>query len=263
MTTMNRNLTTKSQITWCPGCPNSPILIAFRKALKELAVEDGMSIDNVVGLSGIGCHGKITDYIKINTFTSLHGRLIPTMTGIKAANPELTVFGFSGDGDTYAEGSAHLLHCARRNSDVNLFIHDNQIFALTTGQATPVSPKGFPGKSTPDGSIEDPLDPLLFLLSVGATFVARAYAPDMEQTKELMKAAKRHKGFSFIDIIQPCTTYNNTKEFYDGHKEYLADDYDVTDKELAMRMVQDMEPNVKFGIFYNTEKPSFEELLHQ
>jgi len=260
---MSLDLTTKSPITWCPGCPNSAILVSFRTALDELVEEGKLDIENAVALSGIGCHGKITDYVKINTFTSLHGRLIPTMTGIKAGNPELTVFGFSGDGDSYDEGAAHLLHAARRNTDMNLFIHDNQVFALTTGQATPTSPKGFKGKSTPDGSFEEPMNPLLVMLAVGATFVARAYAPDIEQTKNMIKAAVAHKGFTYIDIIQPCITFLDTREDYGKRKYWLDESYSTDDRDVAMDKVQEDGDKLPFGIFYQAEKPTFEQELYK
>lgn len=258
---MNLNLKTESPITWCPGCPNSPILVSFRKALTEMVEEGTLSIDNVVALAGIGCHGKISDYINVNTFTSLHGRLIPTMTGIKLGNPNLTVFGFSGDGDTYDEGAAHLLHAARRNTDMNLFIHDNEIFALTTGQATPTTKKGFPGKSTPDGSIEEPMNPLMVMLAAGATFVARAYAGDIERTKNIMKQATQHKGFTFVDIIQPCTTFNDTREYYQERMYWVDDAFPTDNKMLAMEKVQESE-KLPFGVFYQVDKPTFEAQVH-
>jgi 2-oxoglutarate ferredoxin oxidoreductase subunit beta len=137
---MPLNLSTSTKITWCPGCPNSQILVAWRQALEELTKSGDLKIENFVACAGIGCHGKISDYINVNTFTALHGRLVPAMTGIKCANPTLTVVGMSGDGDSYSEGLEHVMHAVRRNSDVKLFIHDNQIFALTTGQASAASP---------------------------------------------------------------------------------------------------------------------------
>lgn len=211
---MSEDFTTKAKITWCPGCPNAAILVAFRQALNELIQEGFLKPENLVAATGIGCHGKILDYLDVNSFTSLHGRLIPTMCGIKLANPELCVVGFSGDGDSYAEGLSHLIQAARRNSDVKIFIHNNQVFALTTGQATPTSPKDFKGASTPDGSTAEPLNPLRLMLAAGATFVARTYAPEITKTKEIMKAAILHQGFSFVDIIQPCLTFFDTRDYY-------------------------------------------------
>ncbi|MFH1188905.1 MAG: thiamine pyrophosphate-dependent enzyme [bacterium] len=259
---MNLDLSTNAKITWCPGCPNSAILVAFRKAITELVQENTVKLENIVALSGIGCHGKITDYLNINTFTSLHGRLIPTMTGVKAANPALQVFGFSGDGDSFDEGISHLIHAARRNSDVTLSIHNNQIFALTTGQATPTSPMGFKGRSTPYGSIEEPLNPLFFILCAGATFVARSSARDIEGTKNIMKEAARHKGFSFIEIIQPCISFFDTTEYYKDRFYQLDENYPTDNLQQAMEKVQEVD-RTALGIFYRVEKPSFEELLYQ
>lgn len=260
---MSLNLSTKAKITWCPGCTNFAILAAFQKAVSEMIEKGEVEEKNVVAVAGIGCGSKISDYLNMNTFTSLHGREVPTMTGIKSANPSLLVFGFSGDGSTYDEGAEHLIHAARRNSDVNFFVHDNQLFALTTGQATPTTPKGFKGKSTPSGSIEEPMNPLLFMLSLGATFVARANALDIEGTKKIMQAAARHKGFSFVDIVQPCITLFDTRENYKDKLYYLDGSCPTNDFDFAMRKVQENGERIPLGIFYNVEKPTFEELLHQ
>src|SRR3989344_3663108 len=189
---MALNLTSKTKVTWCPGCPNGQILVAFRQMLNDLVGNGTLKLENVVAAAGIGCHGKISDYLQMNTFTSLHGRLMPTMTGMKMANPDLTVVGFTGDGDSLSEGADHLLHAAKRNSHVALFMHDNQLFALTTGQMTALSPRGFKGKSTPFGSIEDPINVLELMLAAGATFVARTLALAIAKTKEIMHAAVQH-----------------------------------------------------------------------
>ena len=258
---MDINLSTKAKITWCPGCPDGAILVAFREAVTEFINSGDLKLENIVAMSGIGCHGKITDYLNINTFTSLHGRVIPTMTGVKTANSALTVVGFSGDGDSYSEGLDHLVHAARRNSDINLFIHDNQVFALTTGQATATSPKGFKGKSRPVGSIEEPFNPLLLMLSVGATFVARSYAPDITKTKEIMKAAMSHKGFSFVDIIQPCITFNDTRDYYGKRLYWLDEKLPTDDISMATEKAREYGDKIPFGIFYRVERPTFEEQL--
>jgi 2-oxoglutarate ferredoxin oxidoreductase subunit beta len=258
---MELNLATKAKITWCPGCPDNAILVAFRQAITELVGDGKLKPENAVAMSGIGCHGKITDYLNMNTFTSLHGRSIPTMTGAKAANPRLTVVGFCGDADTYSDGLDHLVHAARRNSDINLFVHDNQVFALTTGQASATSPKGFKGRSTPAGSIEEPFNPLLLALAVGATFVARAYAPDIARTKEIMKAAIAHKGFSFVDIVQPCLTFNDTHNFFAKRLYWLDDKFPVADISVATEKAREYGDKIPFGIFYRVEKPTFEEQL--
>ncbi|MDO8504723.1 MAG: thiamine pyrophosphate-dependent enzyme [Candidatus Liptonbacteria bacterium] len=255
------NLSTSAKITWCPGCPDSQILVAFRQAITELVKGGKLKIENLVALAGIGCHGKIADYLNVNTFNSLHGRLVPTMTGVKTANGKLTVVGFSGDGDSYDEGLDHLIHAARRNSDISLFIHNNQVFALTTGQATPTTPKGFKGKSTPFGSFEEPFDPLLLMLSAGATFVARSYAGDIQGTKRVMLAAMAHKGFSFVDIIQPCITFFDTREYYQAHVYWIDESSPRDNFAEAIAKITEKNGKTPLGIFYRAERPTFEEGL--
>jgi len=259
---MKQNLTSTSKITWCPGCPDAQILVAFRQAVTELTTENKLKLENLVAVAGIGCHGKIAEYMAINTFTSLHGRALPSMTGIKAANPLLTVVGFLGDGDSFSEGMDHLVHAARRNSNITAFIHDNQIFALTTGQATPTSPKGFKGKSTPEGSLEDPLEPLPLMLDLGATFVARSFALDIKRTKEIMKAAISHKGFAFVDIIQPCITFFDTRKYFEERVTW-TDSAPATSVEGARAKIQagNVGDKVPCGIFYQVSKPTFEEQI--
>jgi 2-oxoglutarate ferredoxin oxidoreductase subunit beta len=265
---MELNLSTKSKITWCPGCTNSQILVAFRKAVTEMvnppAGEDSLKIENLVAFAGIGCHGKISDYINVNSFTSLHGRLIPAMIGTKCANPSLTIVGFSGDGDSYSEGLEHLVHAAKRNCDISLFVHDNRLFALTTGQADAVSPKGFKSKSTPFGSIEEPLNPLLLMLASGATFVARAYAGDIDGTKKIMQAAINHKGFAFVDIIQPCITFFDTRDYFKDKVYWIDENLPKNDLKVAMEKVsENTNEKIPLGIFYKVDKPTFEEELYK
>lgn len=261
---MELNLSTKARITWCPGCPDSQILVAFRKAITELVEGGSLKIENLAAFAGIGCHGKISDYLNVNSFTSLHGRLIPSMTGAKCANPALTIVGFSGDGDSYDEGIEHLIHAAKRNSDINIFIHNNQVFALTTGQADALSPKGFKSKSTPFGNIEEPFNPLLLLLSAGATFVARTYAGDIMGTKKIMQAAIAHKGFSFVDIIQPCLTFFDTRDYFKERIYWLDENFPTNDLKVAMEKVsENIDEKVPLGVFYQVQKPTFEEELYK
>ena len=257
------NLSTNEKITWCPGCPNAQILVAYRQAVEELVTKGEIKLENIVAVAGIGCHGKISDYLALNSFTSLHGRAIPTMTGIKCANPALTVIGSSGDGDSYSEGLEHLIHAARRNSDIKLFVHDNQLFALTTGQASSMSPIGFKSKSTPFGSIEQPFNPLLTVLSAGATFVARTFAGDIAQTKRIMLAAIRHKGFSFVDIIQPCITFFDTREFLKDKISWIDEAGPRDDLAKAMEIAGKQDGKLPLGILYSVEKSTFEEQLNQ
>ena len=261
---MELNLATKAKITWCPGCPNSQILVSFRQAVTEMVQNGELRIENLVAFAGIGCHGKISDYLNINTFTSLHGRLVPSMTGAKCANPGMNIVGFSGDGDSLDEGLEHLVHAAKRNSDIAVFLHDNRVFALTTGQFDALSPKGFKGKSTPQGSIEEPFNPLLLVLASGATFVARAFAGDLEGTKKIMQEAMRHKGFAFVDIIQPCITFYDTREYFKERVYPLGGDFPTDDLQRAIQKASEGGgEKVPLGIFYKVAKPTFEEELYK
>lgn len=258
---MSLTLTTDTKITWCPGCPNSQILVAFRQAVEDLVGDGTCKLENIVAGAGVGCHGKISDYLHVNTINSLHGRIVPNVTGVKIANPALTVVAFAGDGDSFSEGFSHVAHAAQRNSDISLFIHNNQIFALTTGQATATSPKGFKGGTSPDGSVDDPMNPCLVMLSLGATFVARTYAGDITKTKEIMKAAIHHKGFSFVDIIQPCITFFDTRDYYKERMKWLPADYAADNLSRAIETVRNAADTVPLGIFYNVTKPTFEDSI--
>jgi len=268
------NLNTKAQITWCPGCTNFAILEAVKKAISEL-IEKGIPRENFVFTCGIGCHAKIFDYLNLNSFYGLHGRCISTAQGIKLANPNLKVLAFVGDGDTYNEGISHLIHAAKRNSDITVLVHDNRNFALTVSQFTATSPKGFKGSSTPKGSNEEPLNPLELMLASGATFIARGYALKIEHLKSLIKKAILHKGFSFLEILQPCITFFDNRKFYEeriyelnpvrkglsnGVKNSLS-------KEEAKIKISEWDysngekSKIPIGVFYKVEKPSFEELV--
>ncbi|TAM43107.1 2-oxoacid:ferredoxin oxidoreductase subunit beta, partial [bacterium] len=176
------NLGTSAPNTWCPGCGNFAILSAVKAVLGELNAE-GLPLENIVLVSGIGCHGKIVDYINLNSFYSLHGRATPAAEGIKLADPKTKVIVFSGDGDAYGEGIEHLIFAAKRNIDITMIIHNNRVYGLTTGQYTPTSPLGFKGRSTPAGTLERPLNPLEVMLASGATFIGRGTSHGIELLK--------------------------------------------------------------------------------
>mgnify|MGYP001153167481 CR=1 FL=1 len=211
------DLKTQMEKTWCPGCFNSALLMAAKKAIVELVNNQRIKKENVVAVTGIGCHAKIYDYLNTNGFYGLHGRLIPTAVGIKIGNPDLTVIGFGGDGDTYAEGIAHFVHVCRYNPDITMIVHNNQVFALTTGQATPTTEKGYIGRSTPLGIKEKPLNPIALALISGASFVARGSVLEVDHLTKLIQSAILHPGFAFIDVLQPCITYHNTTDFFKKH----------------------------------------------
>jgi 2-oxoglutarate ferredoxin oxidoreductase subunit beta len=252
------DLSTTAKNTWCPGCTNFAILNSFKSAVSDLIAE-GCNKDNFVMSVGIGCHGKIADFVNINSFISLHGREVATAEGIKLANPNLHVVAFAGDGDAYAEGIEHLIHAAKRNANITLLVHNNQVFGLTTGQFTPTSPKGFKGRSTPFGSPEEPFNPLLLMLSAGATFVARAWSMDLEGTKNIMKQAIKHRGFSIVDIIQPCITFADTREEYKTKISLIDPALPVDNLERAMKNAQQNSDKKPIGVFYKIIKPVFED----
>lgn len=251
---------TAQKITWCPGCGNFGILSAFKDALVEL----GLERENVVIVTGIGCHGKIVDYLNVNGFHGLHGRVLPVATAIKLANPDLEVIGFSGDADCYDEGWDHFCHAVRRNMDVTVIVHDNMVLGLTTGQTTATSQKGFKSKSTPFGSVIPPLNPLAHALAANGTFVARGFAGDTKHLQKLMVEAIKHKGFGYIDVFQPCVSFNyvNTWDFYRQRVYKLEEtEHDVRDKQKALEKSSEWGEKIPIGVFYKEERPTYRDSL--
>jgi len=256
-----KDLSTYAKNTWCPGCGNFAILNSIKAVLSVLNKE-GFPLENVVLVSGIGCHAKIVDYINVNSFYAIHGRVVPVATGIKLAKPDLKVIGFAGDGDAYGEGLEHLIFGAKRNIDITMIIHNNRVYGLTTGQYTPTSPLGFRGRSTPKGTIELPLNPLELMLASGATFVARGYSHGMELLKKIFKEAITHKGFSFIDVLQVCVTFFNMYEYY-NKKVYELNGHRYQDYHEALRKIREWDYNsdapIALGVFYKKEMATFED----
>ncbi|MFW6056274.1 MAG: thiamine pyrophosphate-dependent enzyme [Chloroflexota bacterium] len=210
---MADELGTYAENTWCPGCGNFGILTAFKKAVLKLE-ERGTPRQHIVMAAGIGQHAKIFDYLALSGFYSIHGRALATAQGMKLANPRMKVVVFVGDGDAYGEGIAHLMFAAKRNSDITVIVHNNGVYALTTGQYAPTSAKGFKGPSTPEGSVEEPFNPLALVIAAGAGFVARGYPVRMDHLVDLFVRAIMHEGFSLVDVLQPCVTFNNTFALY-------------------------------------------------
>jgi 2-oxoglutarate ferredoxin oxidoreductase subunit beta len=258
------DLGTYAKNTWCPGCGNFSILNAMRAVLAQLD-EEGLPVEEVVLVSGIGCHGKIVDYLNVNSFYSIHGRTLPVATAIKLANPERKVICFSGDGDCLAEGLDHLIFAAKRNIDITLILHDNRVYGLTTGQYTPTSPQGFKGKSTPLGSAELPMNPPELMLVSGATYIARGYTHGIDLLQRLFKEAILHKGFSFVDVLQVCMTYNNLYESY-NKRVYEMKGNDTSSFDEALRLSRSWrydgpDAPIPLGRFYQVDAPSFEEVF--
>lgn len=255
------NLGTYAKNTWCPGCGNFAILNAIKSAITELAAE-GYPQEKFILLSGIGCHAKIADYINVNSFYSLHGRVVPPAEAIKLSDPGVKVIGFAGDGDAYGEGIEHLLFAAKRNIDITMIIHNNRVYGLTTGQYTPTSPLGFRGRSTPRGTAELPINPLELMLSSGATFLGRGTSHGIELLKQLFKKAILHKGFSLVDTLQVCVTYYNMYAYYDK-RVYELKDHNHEDYYQALNKIREWDYNkdapIALGVFYEKAAPIFEE----
>ncbi|MGP6219726.1 thiamine pyrophosphate-dependent enzyme [Caldiplasma sukawensis] len=243
---------------WCPGCGNFAQLTAITGALVELGIEP----HNAVVVSGIGCSSNLPEYIRAYGFHGIHGRLLPVAQAIKWANPKLTVIGYGGDGDGFNEGTQHFYHVARRNPDITYVVSDNQIFGLTTGQASPTSMIGMKTKTTPDGNIEPPLNPVTMALAAGATFVAREFSGDVRHMQETIKKGIQHKGFAFIDVFSPCVTYNkdNTYDFFRKRVYKLEESGHKTDDLYeAMKKSKEWGDKIPIGIFYEGKEITYDE----
>ena len=242
---------------WCPGCGNFGILDSIKKALVRL----GKAPHEIMVVSGIGQAGKLSHYIKCNGFNGLHGRTLPVATGAKIANPELTVIVVGGDGDGYAEGGNHFVHSARRNVDLTYLVHDNRVYGLTKGQASPTTELGIVTKTTPQGASE-PINPLALALAAGCCFVARGFSGDKDHLAGLIENGIKHKGFSFIDILQPCVSFNNRNTFswYKNRVYKLEDeDYNPSSRMAALEKAYESDDHIAIGILYREEKQVFED----
>jgi 2-oxoglutarate ferredoxin oxidoreductase subunit beta len=242
---------------WCPGCGNFGVLAAVKKALVELNLEP----HQVLLVSGIGQAGKLPHYLKGNVFNSLHGRPVPPAVGAKLANKELVVIAISGDGDGYGEGGNHFIHAARRNHDITYLVHNNQIYGLTKGQTSPTSDIGFVTKTTPQGA-PPPVNPITLAIAAGATFVARAFAGDIDYLSSIIRQGINHRGFALIDILQPCVSFNhkNTYQWYKERVYKLEQDgtYASSDKIAAFIKAQEWGEHIPIGVFYREDRPTYE-----
>lgn len=248
------------ETAWCPGCGNFQILQAVKQALVNLKLEPYQ----VVFVSGIGQAGKLPHYLKCNLFNGLHGRSLPVATGVKIANHELTVLAVGGDGDGYGEGGNHLIHAIRRNINITYIVHNNQIYGLTKGQASPTSEMGLTTKTTPQGIILKPFNPIAMAISLGATFVARGYSAKIPHLTGLIEAGIKHEGFALIDVLQPCVSFNrlNTYEWYNKRV------YDITDSNFNPENVNDAfakslewGDKIPIGIIYKSKRSPYEQRL--
>jgi 2-oxoglutarate/2-oxoacid ferredoxin oxidoreductase subunit beta len=255
-----QKLSTKNEITWCPGCPNHMTLEAVKQTIAKLIDEKYAKHEDFAMVTGIGCHPKIFDYINISGIYGLHGRVLPTALGMKLGNPNLVVLGFAGDGDTYSEGMEHFIHAGRYNADMTMIVSDNQSFSLTTGQPTPTTQQGYKSKANPFGEFNSPLNPVKLALASGATFIARVNARDIKHTSEILEKAIKHKGFSFVEIIQDCLIFNIDMNGRDA----LTYKVENSNKEQAEKLVNEWDYNHKsgkipIGVLYQTEQPTLED----
>ena len=243
------------ETAWCPGCGNFSILACAAQVLRESDLDP----HNVVLAAGIGQASKQPQYIRANSFCGLHGRSMPVAQAIALSNPELTVIVDGGDGDIYGEGGNHFMHSIRRNVNLTLIVHDNQVYGLTKGQSSPTSLDGYVTGVQVDGNQNTPMNPLAVAIAAGAGFVARSFTGDQEQLKALMKTAIEYKGFALIDVMQPCVTFNkvNTFQWYKERCYHLEDDYDPTDKVKAFERAQEFGDKIPTGILYYNEKPDY------
>ena len=243
--------------TWCPGCGNFAILMTVKQALAELNIP----CEDIVAVTGIGCHGKITDYINVNGIHTIHGRVLPVASAIKIANHSLKVIGFAGDGDAFNIGIGHFPHAARRNVNMTYVIHDNLIYGLTTGQTSPTSKQGFVTKTSPRGEWSIAINPLTQALTAHASFVSRTFAGEPKHMKDVLMQAIQHEGFALVDVLQPCVSWNkvNTYQFYRERVYKLEDEnHDTGDWDKAYSKAEEWGERIPIGVFYKEDRPSYE-----
>lgn len=244
---------------WCPGCGNFPILKIFKDAMVELGIEPHQFII----VSGIGQAGKFPHYLKCNTFNGLHGRTLPVATGIRLSNHEMLTIAVAGDGDCYGEGGNHLIHAMRRNLNIKLFVHNNQIYGLTKGQASPTSMEGMVTKIQPFGVFAEPFNPMALAVAMDCSFAARGFAGDTAHLKELIKETINHKGFALVDILQPCVTFNkiNTYEWYRQRVYHIGPEYNPEDRIEAFKMALQWGDRIPIGVIYRNNRPILEDRI--
>jgi len=258
---MKDTISTKEEITWCPGCPNYMILAAVKQTLSHMIESKKIKQTDLAITTDIGCNSKIFDYLNVSGIYGLHGRAIPTAVGITLGNPNLKVITFAGDGGIYAEGIAHLIHAFKSNPDMTLILHDNQSFSLTTGQPTPTSQQGYVSKASPLGTFDRPLNPMKLALASNATFVARTNARDISHMISTFTKAMNHKGFSFVEVIQDCLIFNLEANAKDKMMYKITDNFDI---KKAQALAEEYDYNSKsgkipLGIIYQSKEKSLAE----
>lgn len=247
------------ETAWCPGCGNFSLLEAVKRALVACNLEP----HEVLFVSGIGQAAKAPHYMNVNLFDGLHGRSIAAATGAKIANPRLTVIVESGDGCCYGEGLNHMIAALRRNIDITAIVHDNQIYGLTKGQASPTSEERMKTKAQPGGVVLERFNPIAVAVAMRAGFVARGFSGRPDHLAEILRAGIQHRGFALIDVLQPCVSFNrvNTFGWYEKRCYELRPEYDPTDWELAMKKAMEWGDSIPIGVIYKNERPPFESMI--
>lgn len=248
-----------ADISWCPGCGNFSILSSLKQVLTDLEIDQ----NKLVVVAGIGQAGKLPHFLRSNSYIGLHGRALPPATAIKAVNQDLKVIVTTGDGDMYGEGGNHFIHTIRRNPDITCIVHDNMVYGLTKGQASPTTPMGMKTSYQVNGVSEEPFNPLTVAIALDASFVARTFSGDPEHMKKTLKAAINHRGYSLVDVFQPCVSFNkiNTFQWFKDNTYELEDSHDPYNKAEALKRAEEKD-KYPLGIFYiNEDKKTFEETL--
>jgi 2-oxoglutarate ferredoxin oxidoreductase subunit beta len=247
------------ETAWCPGCGNFSILESVKRGL----VASGLKPHQLLFVSGIGQAAKTPHYLNANVFNGLHGRALPVATGAKLANPNLKVIVESGDGCNYGEGGNHFLAALRRNIDLTMIVHDNQVYGLTKGQASPTTQEGFVTKAQPEGVASTPFNPIAVAVAMQASFVARGFSGMGDHLTTLIEKAIAHEGFALIDVLQPCVSFNkvNTFAWYKKRCYTLSEEYDPTDWQAAMAKAMEWGDRIPLGILYRHQRPTFESRL--
>ncbi len=257
----SEDYSSEDPIAWCPGCGNFSILKALKKALVDMQQQP----HELVIVSGIGQAPKTPHYLRCNCFNGLHGRTLPVATGIKLANHQLTVMALGGDGDGYGEGGNHFVHAMRRNINLTYLVHNNQVYGLTKGQASPTSEYGFVTKTTPRGAISPACNPILLAIASDCSFVARGFAGEVDHLANLIKEGIGHNGFALIDILQPCVSFNrvNTFKWYSDRVYKINGDlpYDASNRLNAFQKAQEWGDKIPIGVFYRNQRPTLEEQI--
>lgn len=259
MVSKNKNFYTE-ETAWCPGCGNFNII----EALKNVLNESGKEPHEVLIVGGIGQAAKTSQYINANSFCGLHGRALPPAIAAKIANKNLTVIVNTGDGDSYGEGGNHFIHNIRRNVDITHFVHNNQIYGLTKGQASPTSDVGHKTKVQPMGSLNQALNPILLSLSLGIGFVARAFSGNITHLQEVMRRAINYNGYSLVDILQPCVSFNkvNTFKWYSDRVYELDKNYNCSDKMVAIKKAMEWGDKIPIGVIFEEEKTPYHDNIN-